>query len=639
MPVNSVGFLEDGTVVFFMADGRQYPRSVGMTINEQADFLVAQGVKTAIYLDGGGSATVVSRREGEKTYAIRNNPSDGSERNISSGFLLVANALSDGVFDHASVSPNGDSYTPGSLVAFSAKGVDKGGSAAELPASGLSWALAENSADKGTVDETNGLFISNGTLGEVTVELLYEGNKVGESTIKIAEPDSIYFSSASASLDFGERSALGLVVRSENADIFYKNGDFNWTIEALNAESAGKDLGHMEGNTFVAGESDGAMNALVTVSYTRMDGTVLTASIKVEIGKMPVVMFDFEPTENGPQKGAHFHWGKSNYVDAGVTPGYYGDYPELTVPVANSNSINETVYATLTAPFRFTGNYDTSVPAAEIFKANGYSFYLWPNNSITYFCAGNVTTTSEANGGQVRFGEYSMELNFDYASYDGSSNSNYYIRNCAGTYDVEGQPTELGVWVYADAETYNLAGYTLHADVAVFNGTGYSTKNFTLVHDDVDAEGNISTTSTINWVGWKYCYVNIESIASYYSPEHPYKIRNGEGMIWLSYAPASGGGRYSGTFYFDNYRFVYGTNLDDLDNPYFKSLTVNGKSIFNETEVEVDSSNVEITAAFADVDGKNASGIDTTKTTFAIDGQEIGCDGDEKSATTRLELA
>ena len=92
-----------------------------------------------------------------------------------------------------------------------------------------------------------------------------------------------------------------------------------------------------------------------------------------------------------------------------------------------------------------------------------------------------------------------------------------------------------------------------------------------------------------------------------------YKTRIGEGMIWLSFQPAAGGGRYSGTFYFDNYRFVYGTNLDDLDNPYFKSLTVNGKSVLKETDVEVDSNTVEITATFADVDGKNASGIATNR--------------------------
>ncbi len=637
-PVNSVGFMADGTVAFFMADGRQYPTSVGMTIREQAQFLIEQGVVTALYLDGGGSATVVTRREGEKSYAVRNNPSDGSERNISSGFMLVANSLSDGVFHHAVVSPNGDAFTPESSVAFSAKGVDKAGGAAELPTSGLSWALSEASADMGSIDENTGVFVSNGSIGDVTVELFHEGNKVAESTVKIAEPDDIYFSSTSASLDFGERSTLGLVVRSENADIVYKNGDFRWTIEAVNPGIAESELGYMDGNTFVAGTSNSSMNALVTVHYTRQDGTALSASIVVEIGKMPVVAFDFEPNENGPLKGAHFHWGKSNYVDAGVTPGYYGDYSELTVPVKNNNVAPPT-YATLTAPYRFTGNYDTSVPAAEIFKANGYSFYLWPNNSITYFCAGNVTTTSAANGGQVRFGEYSMELNYDYASYDGSSNSNYYIRNCAGEYYIEGQPTELGVWVYADAETYNLAGYSLHADVAVCNGTSYSTKNLSLVHDDVDENGNVVQNSTINWVGWKYCYADLTGLASYYSPEHPYMIRNGEGIIWLSYQPAAGGGRYSGTFYFDNYRFVYGTNLDDLDNPYFKGLTVNGESILNSTDVAVDSKNVEISATFADVNGKNASGIDAAKTIFTIDGQEIGCDGDENSATTRLELA
>ncbi len=638
-PVNSIGFKADGSIVCFMADGRQYPRSVGMSINEMADFLVAQGVVKAIYLDGGGSATVLTRREGEDKYSIRNNPSDGSERNISSGLLLVANSINDGKFHHATISSSNDIYTPNSTVAFTAKGVDSAGGAAELPTSGLKWKLNDGFLSKGSIDENTGVFKSNGKTGDVTVELYYENNKIAENTIKIAEPDEIYFSSASASLDFGERSNLGLIVRSENADLQYNNDDFEWTIEPLNPEDEASSLGHMEGNTFVAGTSSSSMHAKVTVAYERKDGKKVSSDIIVEIGKMPVVAFDFEPNENGPLKGAHYHWGKSNYVDAGVTPGYYGDHEELTVPVANSNSINETRYATLKAPFRFTGNYDSSVPAAEIFKENGYSFYLWPNNSITHFCAGNVTTTSAANGGQVRFGEYAMELNFDYASYDGSSNSNYYIRNCSGTYDVEGRPTEVGVWVYADAKTYNLAGYTLHADIGVFNGTSYSTKNFSLVHDDVDENGNIRTTSAINWVGWKYCYANLSGIASYYSPEHPYKIRNGEGMIWLSYAPASGGGRYSGSFYFDNYRFVYGTNLDDLDNPYFKSLTVNGESIYKKSDVVIDTNNVEITSTFADVEGKNCSGIDSTRTTFSIDGKEIASDGDEASATTRLELA
>lgn len=639
-PVNSVGFKADGSIVFFMADGRQYPTSVGMSQYEQAEFLVSQGVVRAIYLDGGGSATVVSQREGEDELKIRNNPSDGSERSISSGFLLVANATSDGIFDHATISSEGDLYTPSSVINFTAKGVDAAGGFAELPETGLAWSVSEASQALGSIDASTGAFTSNGTLGDVTVILSYEGVEVGSATVKVVEPDSIYFSSASASLDFEESSSLGLVVRSENADIIYKNGDFNWNIVSNTAGVSDASVGSMNGNSFVAAKGAGTMNATATVSYTRTDGTVLSASIDIEIGKMPVVAFDFEPNENGPLTGAHFHWGKNTYVAAGVSEGYYGAYDTLTVPTSNTYSaVKETGYSTLTAPYVFTGNYDTAVPAAEIFKRNGYSFYLWPNNSITEFCAGKVSTTSEADGGQVRFGDYSLELNYDYATYNGSSNSNYYIRYCGEPYLVAGQPTQLGMWVYADAETYNLKGYLLYSDIAVFNGSTYTTKNLPLIHDVVAEDGTVSTSGEVDWVGWKYCYTDLSSLASYYSPEHPYQIRTGEGLIWLSYQPKKGGGRYSGTFYFDNYRFVYGTDLDDLDNPYFTNLTVNGDSVLTSNDVVINTSAVEIAASFADVDGKNASGVDATKTVIVVDGNEIACDGDSNSAVTRLELA
>ena len=129
-PVNSVGRKADGTIVFFLADGRQYPFSVGMTQSEQADFLIAQGVVEALYLDGGGSATFMTEREGDSTQVIRNSPSDGAERSISSGILLVSTAASDGSFDHVVMTPNNDAYTPGSTVDFAFQPVDAAGNPA-----------------------------------------------------------------------------------------------------------------------------------------------------------------------------------------------------------------------------------------------------------------------------------------------------------------------------------------------------------------------------------------------------------------------------------------------------------------------------------------------------------------------------
>ena len=211
IPVNSIGLKADGTVVTFMADGRQSPYSVGMTMNEQAEFLAAQGVVNALFLDGGGSATYASKREGTSDLTIRNRPSDGVERTVSSALLLVSTAESDGVFDHASLSPNNTIYTPNSQIQFSAIGVDKNGGHAELP-DNVSWSVTDSKC--GTID-ADGLFTpAKNYKGEVTAQLLVDGKSAGRTTVTIADITDLSFSSAEASLDFGASSDLGLIAKS-----------------------------------------------------------------------------------------------------------------------------------------------------------------------------------------------------------------------------------------------------------------------------------------------------------------------------------------------------------------------------------------------------------------------------------------
>lgn len=125
IPVQSVGMTAQGEVILFEADGRQSD-SVGMTVYEQAELLQQAGCVNALYLDGGGSATVCTRREGTDTLKVQNSPSDGIERTVSSALLLVATGNSDNQFHHASISPVDDVYTPGSEVAFTAIGRTSG---------------------------------------------------------------------------------------------------------------------------------------------------------------------------------------------------------------------------------------------------------------------------------------------------------------------------------------------------------------------------------------------------------------------------------------------------------------------------------------------------------------------------------
>lgn len=633
MPRNCIGIKADGTVVTFLADGRQSPYSVGMTIDEEISFLYAQGVVNAIFLDGGGSATCATKREGTTDLQIRNRPSDGVERTVSSALLLVSTAGSDGVFDHASLSPNNTVYTPDSQIQFSAIGVDKNGGEAALPEN-VTWTVADTKS--GTID-ANGLFTpAKNYKGDVTARLLVDGTVKGTTSVKIADITDLYFSSSSVSLDFGATSDLGLVAKCDGVDIAYKPGDFKWTIKSKTAGVPDKDVGHMDGNTFVAGSGSGTMNATVTVTYA--NDRTKSAEVSVEIGKLPVTLMDFEPINGQRQTCAHYHWGKSTYVDNGMNPdgGYIGKVSPITVTTHGTYSDNPTT-AEISAPYCFTGNYDSAVPAADIFRANGYSYYLWPNGSLTQYLCGDLKMTTAAEGGQVRFGDYAMELNYDYESYNGDKNSNYYIRYCGDRVIIEGYPTELGVWVYAPEGTPR---YVLNVDLGYWDGSDYDTLHYKLTHRNAD--GTVS--NQIDWVGWMYCFANIQDSWQYQNDAHPLSINPGVGgLFWLSYQPLGNNGigdsgRKNGTIYFDNYRAVYGTNLDDLDNPVIHDMTVNGQTLADDGSTVINSNSIEAVASYDDVDGQNRSGINAKATVIKIDGETIQSDNSDTNATVRLTL-
>ena len=287
-PRNSVGIREDGSVVFFMAEGRLAPRSIGMDCYEVAAVLKDAGCVTALYLDGGGSATFAAREEGGELQML-SKPSDGHERTISSGMLCISTESQDGVFDHAVITPREELYTPGSAVQFSAVGVDGSGGAAVLP-DGLVWQLAEDSTALGTIDPVTGLFTAanNSDIGTVTVALCQGDTVVGRASVELVKPDEVTFNSDEISLGFDEESDLGLVVRYEKRDVNYKDGDIRWTL-------ADEKMGSFTGNTFRA--ADGySVTAFITA--TSAFDEAVTGTIKAVIGMLPTVVWDFEDHVN-----------------------------------------------------------------------------------------------------------------------------------------------------------------------------------------------------------------------------------------------------------------------------------------------------------------------------------------------------
>src|SRR5207245_783991 len=91
-PRIGIGVRRDGTMFFAEVDGRQTGFSRGLTMSDFADYMLSLGAYNAIHLDSGGSATFTTRTPGTDTVQVVNRPSDGEERPVANGFLLVSSA-------------------------------------------------------------------------------------------------------------------------------------------------------------------------------------------------------------------------------------------------------------------------------------------------------------------------------------------------------------------------------------------------------------------------------------------------------------------------------------------------------------------------------------------------------------------
>jgi trimeric autotransporter adhesin len=278
-PRTAVGIKQDGDVFFVVVDGRQEPYSAGISMPDLAQMMIDLGAVSALNLDGGGSSTFTTRELGGDQLEVDNKPSDRTERSVANSWLIVSNTPSDHVFETAYVQPYDQSFTPGSTIAFSAKGRDKSMASAPLPEAGLTWELSDPSF--GTILE-NGTFVSNGKTGQFHVVLKHEGREVGKSIIEIAQPDKMSFSAAELTAARNSEVNLGLITKFQKREVDWNLNDIEFEIP--------EGMGTIdEAGVLHTGEQN--VTGMITA---HLKGTDLSAEMKVSVGKLPEVMFDFE---------------------------------------------------------------------------------------------------------------------------------------------------------------------------------------------------------------------------------------------------------------------------------------------------------------------------------------------------------
>ncbi len=580
MPRNSVGIKADGTIVFLEVDGRQ-EKSVGMTLFEIAETLKDMGCVDALYIDGGGSATFATRREGEDALTVKNSPSDGIERSVSDGWLLVSAEEGDNNFDHAKLSPKNEFYTPGSEVQFTAKGIDGAGSAVDLP-EGCTWQLADDSKDLGTIDASTGLFKANeeyaGEAKVVNVQMVYGGKVVGSTKITVAAPDEIRFTNDTITLDYNETSTLGMSVFYDGREVTYKDGDFNWTMETIQSSDPDATIGHMEGNTFVGTDDNAAGNLSIQarVTATSKWNEEVTNSIVVGIGMKPVIVMDGgDGTEVRPL----------NYNNIAYT---HAD--------ANGGGI----------AFETHADDHGDVVVCHYINGDGTSRGGLGSAEVV-----------DRDTGMVRKGQYALKLNYDFTNINGIEGC------CVGFCDdipIDGSPSAVGIWVYAPEGTPNL-----WLRLRCRNGGGtISTLNFT-------QQANQATDGTkggINWTGWKYLECPLKEVQTPITliAGETFRVMDtngGQGDMgtWVCTKDDTGNvsepvyvGHQKGFLYLDNMQFVYGSAAEDTDNPKVNSFKA-GSDMSHLVELDpegktvVNSNKVSFSGEFADVHNKLSSGI------------------------------
>ena len=308
-----IGIKADGTLIFCQVDGRNAPLSTGLSNYEMGEMMLALGCVNAVNCDGGGSSTFVSKREGETSNTMRSIPSDGSERPTINSVILVSKAKATGEFDHAVLKSEYEYYAPGSSATIVPQGVDAAGAPAEMPEEGITWGLNDDTF--GTIE--NGVFVSNGKKGDVTVQMFYNGETAGEKTIHVVDPDTFALALDETVLPYGKSMTIEFAC-TYGVDDWAVCVDGAYSLSLSNNVAA-----TLNGNTLLATSDESIVGVDVTATYSA-DPTV-TDVLKVTYGKGSEIIFNFEDGDTAGFVGFKDakEWSKEN----GVNNTLVGDDP------------------------------------------------------------------------------------------------------------------------------------------------------------------------------------------------------------------------------------------------------------------------------------------------------------------------
>ena len=277
-PRTTLGYKQDGTIVVYVADGRQPSVAIGMTDLECSEYMESLGCVAAIRMDGGGSSNLSIRLPGDSKVTTVNNPSDGEERHDADAFLFVLKKdynkeVNDTLILHAY--PNDLKLLQGTKADIVVKATDENYNPKPTPEYEMS---VENNIGTITSDKK---FQAKQGYGNGKV-IIKSGSAKTEVNVNVTnQVDELYASVNNLALSPNDKVKLGVKAYFDSDLLVCSNESFTWTCDSS--------IGTIDPSGNFTATSDAGKNGYITVSYGKV-----SAKVVVSIGQLPVEITGFE---------------------------------------------------------------------------------------------------------------------------------------------------------------------------------------------------------------------------------------------------------------------------------------------------------------------------------------------------------
>ncbi|MBU3812728.1 MAG: phosphodiester glycosidase family protein [Candidatus Niameybacter stercoravium] len=259
-------------VLLITIDGRTN-QSLGANHTDLIKILQELGAKDAMYLDGGGSTTMVVRNEGDMNLTLQNKPSGGSQRNVANG-IGVFSTMPQGELAKIIIEPSRERTFVGESVPLILKGVDENGNSVALSSKDVSIQVA------GVTGSFNGLNFTPESQGDALI-MVTAGDVTGTAELKVTKPTGLIIEPATLQMNEQTTKQVQVYgVDQEGYKVPITAEKIKWTSENGKVTAAGNSITSTK-------RSVDRLNA----SYAGATG-----KLNVVVGETTVALESFEET-------------------------------------------------------------------------------------------------------------------------------------------------------------------------------------------------------------------------------------------------------------------------------------------------------------------------------------------------------